>query len=43
MTQKSDELIQAQAELRDFERTVLALRWELENAHAESDEVEANR
>ena len=36
MAQQSDELIQAQAELRDFERTVLALRRELENAHAEA-------
>ena len=37
MAQQGDELIQAQAELRDFRRTVLALRQELENAHAEAE------
>ena len=37
MAQQDDELIQAQAELRDFKRAVLALRQELENAHAEAD------
>ena len=37
MVQQGDELIQTQAGLRDLKRAVLALRQELENAHAEAD------
>lgn len=38
MTQDSDELIMVQSELRDTQRSVLALRQELEKARAETEE-----
>ena len=37
MAHQSDEQLQTEAELRDFKRTVLALRQELENAYIEAD------